>query len=53
MEYLKREIRTFEKKHIVSSQFYVDDDYNVPDAKRDVGQVILSSGNCRLKRQNR
>jgi len=49
MEYLKREIRTFEKKHIVSSQFYVDDDYNVPDAKRDVGQVILSSGELQIE----
>ena len=49
MECLKREIRTFEKNHIVSSQFYIDDDYNVPDARRDVGQVILSSGELKIE----
>ena len=49
MECLKREIRTFEKQHIVSDQFYIDDDYNVPDAKRDVGKVILSAGELQIE----
>ena len=49
MECLKKEIRTFEKQHIVSNQFYVDEDYNVPDAKRDVGKVILSAGELRIE----
>ncbi len=49
MDYLKREIRIFRKQHMVSDQFYIDDDYNVPDAKRDVGQVILSAGEIQIE----
>lgn len=44
MEYLKKEIRTFQNEKTVNDQFYIDDDYNVPDAKRDVGKIILSDG---------
>lgn len=44
MEYVKKEIRTFQRGKTVSDQFYIDDDYNVPDAKRDVGKVIWSDG---------
>ena len=32
MEYLKKEIRTFQNGKTVNDQFYIDDDYNVPDA---------------------
>lgn len=49
MDYLKREIRIFQKQHMVSNQFYIDDDYNVPDVKRDVGQVILSLGEVQIE----
>ena len=29
MEYLKKEIRTFQNGKTVNDQFYIDDDYNV------------------------
>ena len=44
MKYQKKEIRTFQSGKAVNDQFYIDGDYNVPDAKRDVGKVILSDG---------
>ena len=49
MDYLKKEIRIFQKQHMVSDQFYIDDDYNVPDAKRDVGQIIVSTGEIQIE----
>ena len=39
MEYLKKEIRTFQNGKTVNDQFYIDDDYNVPDAKKDVRDI--------------
>ncbi len=33
MEYLKREMRTFQNGKTVNDQFYIDDDYNVPECK--------------------
>ena len=32
-------------------QFYVDQDYNVPDAKSDVQRVILNEGTLRIEEQ--
>ena len=43
MEYLKKEIRTFQNGKTVNDQFYIDDDYNVPDAKKDVGRIMPGS----------
>lgn len=34
MEYLKKEIRTFQNGKTVNDQFYIDDDYNVPMQRR-------------------
>ena len=42
MEYQKKEIRIFQNGRTVNDQFYIDGDYNVPEAKRDVGKIILS-----------
>ena len=36
MEYQKKEIRIFQNGRTVNDQFYIDGDYNVPEAKRDV-----------------
>lgn len=44
MEYQKKEIRIFQNGRTVNDQFYIDGDYNVPEAKRDVGKIILSNG---------
>ena len=44
MEYLKKEIRTFQNGKTVNDQFYIDDDYNVPDAKKDVSESDRQTG---------
>ena len=40
MEYQKKEIRIFQNGRTVNDQFYIDGDYNVPEAKRDVGAFL-------------
>ena len=59
MEYLKKEIRTFQNGKTVNDQFYIDDDYNVPDAKKDVGRIIrylqqerIRTGACKPGRKD-
>ena len=49
MEYQKKEIRIFQNGRTVNDQFYIDGDYNVPEAKRDVGKIILSNGMLRVE----
>ena len=49
MEYLKKEIRTFQNGKTVNDQFYIDDDYNVPDAKKAVGRIIISDGTLQVE----
>ena len=49
MEYLKKEIRTFQNGKTVNDNFYIDDDYNVPDAKKDVGRIIISDGTLQVE----
>lgn len=44
MECRTERIQTYQTGKPVTDQFYIDDDYNVPDAKEDVRQVILSAG---------
>ena len=53
MEYLKKEIRTFQNGKTVNDQFYIDDDYNVPDAKKDVGRIIISDGTLQVEEMKR
>lgn len=44
MECKTERIQTYQTEKPVTDQFYIDDDYNVPDAKEDIRQVIMSSG---------
>ena len=44
MEYQKKEIRIFQNGRTVNDQFYIDGDYNVPEAKRDVGLFFFCNG---------
>lgn len=44
MEYMKNQVQTYRSGKPVMDQFYIDDDYNVPDVKSDVKQVILGEG---------
>lgn len=45
MEYEKNEFLVYHQGKNITDQFYIDDDYNVPDVKHDVKRVILSEGN--------
>lgn len=45
MECDKREMEVYRQGKVLADQFYIDDDYNVPDAKNDVKSVILGEGN--------
>ena len=44
MEYVTRQMQTYKTGKVITDQFYIDDDYNVPDAKSDVKKVILGEG---------
>lgn len=44
MEYDKKEFLVYRQGRTITDQFYIDDDYNVPDAKHDVNRVILGEG---------
>lgn len=44
MECEKKELNIYRQGKVITDQFYIDDDYNVPDIKSDVKEVILSEG---------
>ena len=44
MECERRDMDVYRQGKAITDQFYVDDDYNVPDAKSDVGNVIIGEG---------
>ena len=43
MEYITRRMQTFRSGKTMIDQFYIDDDYNVPDAKSDVKEIIMAT----------
>ncbi|MGN1266953.1 MAG: SPOCS domain-containing protein [Dorea sp.] len=47
MEYEKKGILVYQQGKTITDQFYMDDDYNVPDSKSDVRRVVL--GECKLQ----
>ena len=49
MEYEKQAFQMYRQGKTVLDQFYMDEDYNVPDAKSDVKRVILSEGSVRVE----
>ncbi len=48
MEFLTREIRINQIGKKVNGQILLDEDYNVPDSKRDVERIVASSGEVKL-----
>ena len=46
-----QELRGYSQGKTIVDQFYVDQDYNVPDAKSDVQRVILNEGTLRIEEQ--
>ena len=49
MELVKRRIRTNEIGKSISDQFILDDDYNVPDSKADIGRVVSGEGTVKIE----
>lgn len=49
MEYEKKELLIYRQGRTITDQFYIDDDYNVPDAKYDVQRVILGEGGIQIE----
>ena len=49
MELVKKKIRTNVLGKTVADQFMIDDDYNVPDTKRDVGRVVSGEGSLKIE----
>ena len=53
MEYEKKELLVYCQGRTITDQFYLDDDYNVPDAKHDVKRVVLSEGTIAIEDMKR
>lgn len=44
MELLKTPVRSNQIGKKIVNQFMIDEDYNVPDSKRDIGRIVLGEG---------
>lgn len=51
MELIRKQVRMNQMGKTVTDQFMIGGDYNVPDAKSDVGRVLSGEEVCGLKRQ--
>ncbi len=49
MEYEKMNVSVYRQGNEVTDPFYLDDDYNVPDTKKDVKKVLLSEGAVKIE----
>lgn len=48
MEIITKQIETNQVEKQLMDQFMVDEDYNVPDSKRDVARIVMSQGSIHL-----
>lgn len=48
MEVITKQIETNQVDRRLTDQFMLDEDYNVPDSKRDVEKIVISEGNVRI-----
>ena len=48
MECEKRYFTVYHQGKEMNDQFYLDEDFNVPDIKRDVQRIILSEGKVHI-----
>ena len=53
MELIRKQVRMNQMGKTVTDQFMIDGDYNVPDAKNDVGSVLSSEGSLRIEETRR
>ena len=49
MEFMKKQMHINRMEKGITDQFFVDDDYNVPDAKRDVSKIVMSKGEAKVE----
>ncbi len=49
MELIKKQVHYTQEGKRTFDQFYLDEDYNVPDAKEDVQQIIQGNGNVKIE----
>ena len=49
MEFIKKQMHINRMEKGIADQFFVDDDYNVPDAKRDVAKIVMSKGEAKVE----
>ncbi|MDY5846587.1 MAG: DUF3794 domain-containing protein [Bariatricus sp.] len=49
MELIRKKVRTNALGKTVVDQFAIDDDFNVPDSKNDVGRVIYGEGKLKIE----
>jgi len=53
MELIRKQVRMNQMGKTVTDQFMIDGDYNVPDAKSDVGRVLSGEGSLRVEETRR
>lgn len=53
MELMKKPIHSNQIGKKIVNQFFMDDDYNVPDTKSDVSRVVLSEGRIQVNEMKR
>ena len=49
MEFMTREIQRNQIGKNITDQFMLDEDYNVPDSKRDVQRIVVSEGKVKIE----
>lgn len=53
MEHDKKYFKVYRQGKDLEDQFYLDEDFNVPDMKRDVQRIILSEGKVQIEDMKR
>ena len=53
MELVRRQIHANSMGKPVVDQFFIDDDYNVPDSKGDIARVVMSRGVVKVEEMKR
>ena len=48
MEVITKQVETNQLEKKLTDQFMLDEDYNVPDSKRDVARIVIGDGNVRI-----
>ncbi|CUP92854.1 Uncharacterised protein [Dorea longicatena] len=49
MELVQKQVRYMQEKPSITDQFQMDEDYNVPDTKDDVKQIVRSKETVKIE----